>query len=45
LLNFDELNDLLEKAYKQSLDEIVQSYEKIDLTDTTSLLNKLQINT
>jgi predicted nucleic acid-binding Zn-ribbon protein len=42
LINFDELNDSLEKAYKLLLDEIVLPYEKIDLTDITNQLNKLE---
>jgi DNA repair exonuclease SbcCD ATPase subunit len=41
-INFDELNDSLEKAYKLLLDEIVLPYEKIDLTDINSRLNKLE---
>jgi hypothetical protein len=41
-INFDELNDSLEKAYKLLLDEIVLPYEKIDLTDITNRLNKLK---
>jgi hypothetical protein len=42
LINFDELNDSLEKEYKLLLDEIIQPYEKIDLTDITSGLNILE---
>jgi hypothetical protein len=41
-INFDELNDSLEKAYKLLLDEIVLPYEKIDLTAITNRLNKLE---
>jgi hypothetical protein len=42
LINFDEFNDSLEKAYKLLLDEIVLPYEKIDLTDVNNRLNKLE---
>jgi hypothetical protein len=41
-INFDELNDSLEKAYKLLLDEIVLPYEKIDITDINNRLNKLE---
>jgi hypothetical protein len=42
LINFAELYDSLEKAYKLLLDEIVLPYEKIDLTDLNNRLNKLE---
>jgi archaellum component FlaC len=41
-INFDELNESLEKAYKLLLDEIVLPYEKIDITAIINRLNELE---
>jgi hypothetical protein len=40
MLNFDEVNNALEKGYKEILDEIVQPYERLDLSNITTPLIK-----